>query len=149
MYAFEHQQQQLRRIIGRMKEEREGNAESSTARWYEAVKELHQEMHKHYKDQEIDWMLVHNSGCTIDDTELPHHVTSRPDLERFIEGAFRAFLLALPALPTIVTVARSSIDEYCPEEDVDLIQDGVLRELESRIGHEVDVTKTYNEEVLG
>ncbi|CAB0035314.1 unnamed protein product, partial [Trichogramma brassicae] len=71
------------------------------------LKELHQEMHKHYKDQEIDWMLVHNSGCTIDDTELPHHVTSRPDLERFIEGAFRAFLLALPALPTIVTVART------------------------------------------
>ena len=73
---------------------------------FEAVREIYDEMHRAYADAEIDWMLVHNAGCTIDDTELPHHVTSKADLERLIEGTFKSFLNALPALPTIVTVAR-------------------------------------------
>ncbi|KAJ8670522.1 hypothetical protein QAD02_001781 [Eretmocerus hayati] len=110
---------------------------------FDQVLEIYQEMHRVYKDQEIDWMLIHDAGCTIDDTELPHHVTTKADLECMIEGTFRSFLNALPAPPTIVTIARSCIDEYCPAEDVEQIQAGVLDELRQRIGSDIDVTLKY------
>lgn len=67
---------------------------------------LFQEVTSAYRDPEIDWMLVYNAGCTIDDTVLPDHVTEPNDLDRLINGTFRLFLAALPTLPTIVTIAR-------------------------------------------
>lgn len=73
---------------------------------YEAVTRLFQEVTSAYRDSEIDWMLVYNAGCTIDDTILPEHVTEPNDLDRLINGTFRLFLAALPTLPTIVTIAR-------------------------------------------
>lgn len=73
---------------------------------YEAVNRLFQEVTSAYRDSEIDWMLVYNAGCTIDDTILPEHVTESNDLDRLINGTFRLFLAALPTLPTIVTIAR-------------------------------------------
>lgn len=73
---------------------------------YDGVLQIYEEMHRVYRDSEIDWMQVHDAGCTVDDTELPHHVTNKPDLDRLIEGTFKSFLNALPALPTIVTIAR-------------------------------------------
>lgn len=73
---------------------------------YDAILEIYDDLHREYRESEIDWMLIHNAGCTIDDTELPHHVTSKVDLDRLIEGTFKSFLNALPAPPTIVTIAR-------------------------------------------
>lgn len=67
---------------------------------------LFQEVMSAYRDPEIDWMLVYNAGCTIDDTVLPEHVTDPNDLDRLINGTFRLFLAALPTLPTIVTISR-------------------------------------------
>lgn len=73
---------------------------------YEIVNRLFQEVTSAYRDSEIDWMLVYNAGCTIDDTILPEHVTESNDLDRLINGTFRLFLAALPTPPTIVTIAR-------------------------------------------
>ncbi|XP_047113575.1 UPF0489 protein C5orf22 homolog [Schistocerca piceifrons] len=73
--------------------------------------------------------MVHDAGCTCDDTELPHHVTTRPDIERLVAAVFRPLLGRLPGKPTIVTISRSSEDDYCPPEDVDFIQEAVLKEL--------------------
>ena len=70
------------------------------------VQHLCKEMTTFYKDSDIDWDIIHNAGCTIDDTELPHHETSKADIDRFIEGPFRSFLTALPTNPTIITIAR-------------------------------------------
>lgn len=73
---------------------------------YEVVREIFAEMKKCYPDREINWLLVHDAGCTIDDSELPHHVTSPTDLDRFIGGVFRSFLSIMPATPVSVTMAR-------------------------------------------
>jgi len=73
---------------------------------YEVVERIFREVMDAYKDSEIDWMLVYNAGCTIDDTVLPEHVTEPGDLDRLINETFRLFLAALPSSPTIVTIAR-------------------------------------------
>ncbi|KMQ99678.1 hypothetical protein RF55_1068 [Lasius niger] len=90
-------------------------------------------------------MLVYNAGCTIDDTILPEHVTEPNDLDRLINGTFRLFLAALPTSPTIVTIARSSEDDYTPLENVDQIQVDVLDQLRERLGPEIDVKLIYQE----
>ena len=73
---------------------------------YEAVELIYRELTSAYKQSEIDWKIIHDAGCTRDDTDLPHHVTTPNDLDRLINGTFRSFLTALPVPPTIVTIAR-------------------------------------------
>jgi hypothetical protein len=73
---------------------------------YEAVERIFREVMGAYRDSEIDWMLVYNAGCTIDDTVLPEHLTEPGDLDRLINETFRLFLATLPSPPTIVTIAR-------------------------------------------
>lgn len=145
--ARNEQLSELQELFSYLEEHRnlQGYEKSRTAR-YEAVELIYHEIMRCYKDSEINWTLVHDAGCTIDDTDLPHHVTSQQDLDRLITGTFRSFLAVLPAPPTIVTVARSSYDEYCPPEDVDQIQVGVLDELKQRIAAEVDTKLLYLEE---
>ncbi|TGZ53844.1 Uncharacterized protein DBV15_01836 [Temnothorax longispinosus] len=91
-------------------------------------------------------MLVYNAGSTIDDTVLPEHVTEPNDLDRLINGTFRLFLTALPTSPTIVTIARSSEDDYTPLESVDQIQVDVLDQLRERLGPEIDIKLIYQDE---
>lgn len=43
-----------------------------------------------------------------------------------------------------IICTRSSLDEYCPPEDVELIQAGVLDELRHRLGN-VDIKQPYLE----
>ena len=137
---------ELEGLFGYLEEHRslQGYEGEKSAR-YEAVQLIYREVTSVYKQSDVDWKLIHDAGCTRDDTDLPDHVTKQNDLDRLITGTFRSFLTALPALPTIVTIARSSEDEYCPPEDVDQIQVGVLDELRQRLG-EVDVRLTYQDE---
>ncbi|KAL6264615.1 hypothetical protein P5V15_004717 [Pogonomyrmex californicus] len=116
-----------------------------TLKTYEAVNLLCKEVRSVYKDSEVDWSLVYNAGCTIDDTVLPEHVTEPNDLDRLISGTFRSFLMALPTPPTIITIARSSDDDYTPGENVDQIQVDVLDQLREHLGSEIDIKLTYQE----
>ena len=41
------------------------------------IRDLRDSIVKSYGvDTSIDWEIVHNAGCTCDDTELPHHVST-------------------------------------------------------------------------
>ncbi|XP_011865695.1 PREDICTED: UPF0489 protein C5orf22 homolog [Vollenhovia emeryi] len=147
MIERNQQLSELKNLFGYLEEHRslKGYDGSKTSR-YEAVDRLFQEVISAYRDPEIDWMLVYNAGCTIDDTVLPDHVTEPNDLDRLINGTFRLFLAALPTSPTIVTVARSSEDDYTPVENVDQIQIDVLDQLRERLGSEIDVKLIYQDE---
>ena len=59
---------------------------------------------------EVDWLLVHNAGCTCDDTPLPHHVSGEDEIEAMM-GQIDTALAALhdaigQKRPRIITVAR-------------------------------------------
>ncbi|KAJ7408681.1 hypothetical protein WISP_119066 [Willisornis vidua] len=88
-----------------------------------------------------DYEMVHQAGLTCDYVELPHHVSTEDEVEGLIQS-IKALLKDMPK-PTLVTVARSSLDDYCPSEQVDIIQEKVLSLLGSVYGS-LDVHLDYS-----
>lgn len=88
------------------------------------------------KHETIDWVLINDAGCTLDVIDLPHHESSTEEIDELI-SKFSVFLSKLPTPPTIVTISRSSVDDYCPIEHVDLIQDKVVESLKQIYGEKI------------
>ncbi|GAB0086875.1 UPF0489 protein C5orf22 [Sergentomyia squamirostris] len=101
------------------------------------LEDFNEKTHKLYQDVEnlvreveeagirsIDWEIIHAAGCTLDSTPLPHHESTAEELQGAL-GEFREFLRKFPP-PTIVTISRSSEDDYCPQHQVDFIEKSVL-----------------------
>lgn len=89
----------------------------------------------------VDFALLHEAGCTCDDTELPHHVSSLSQISALVDIS-QDFLSHLPK-PTLVTIARSSSDDYCPASQVDHIQTEVLSMLQD-LYLEISLTEDYD-----
>ncbi|KAM3840352.1 UPF0489 protein C5orf22 homolog isoform 1-T1 [Vipera latastei] len=79
-----------------------------------------------------DYEMVHQAGLTCDYSEIPHHVSTEEEIESFVQS-IQHLLGSLPK-PTLVTIARSSLDDYCPAEQVEFIQEKVLNVLHSVYG---------------
>lgn len=104
------------------------DCDNPTLNEIESLKDL---LLKHYKEEEIDWLLIHDAGCTCDDTELPNHISTREEIDLML-SSFQSFLEVLPKDPTIITISRSTEDDYTPGEDVEYIQKKVLDILNRR-----------------
>lgn len=105
---------------------------------YDKIEELKIAMEENYADKDIDWKLVHDTGCTCDDSELPHHVSTAEELEVMFKS-FETFIELMSKEPVIVTISRSTEDDYTPFEQVEKIQDTVIRILKNRFNCEEPV----------
>ncbi|KAG7167078.1 UPF0489 protein C5orf22-like [Homarus americanus] len=90
---------------------------------------------------EVDWELVHDAGCTCDDEvhELPHHISSNEEIDLLMKSS--QYLITKFPAPVIITIARSSLDDYCPPDQVDKVQEGFCRFL--RETYNIDCKKHY------
>lgn len=87
-------------------------------------------------NDEITWQTIFDAGCTFDTNELPHHISSKDEINRLI-GHFKHFLESFRYTPAIITISRSSDDDYCPAKQVDFIQQLVLDTIFSVYGDRV------------
>ncbi|XP_051465261.1 UPF0489 protein C5orf22 homolog isoform X1 [Apus apus] len=118
--------------------------EETLQKWasYPGMKSLVQLVHSLKTRMESpDYEMVHQAGLTCDYVELPHHVSTEEEIEGLIQSV-KVLLKDIPK-PTLVTVARSSLDDYCPSEQVDIIQEKVLNLLGSVYGT-LDVHLDYS-----
>lgn len=99
--------------------------QESSSEYLEELRSIVSEIKKFYTVANIDWLLIHDIGCTCDDSGLPHHVSERNEIDRYV-SVFSRLIEFLPTCPIFVTISRSSEDDYCPPEDVDYIQSIVL-----------------------
>ncbi|RUS84208.1 hypothetical protein EGW08_008048, partial [Elysia chlorotica] len=90
--------------------------------------------------ESLTFLQLHDFGCTLDDTELPHHLSSQPQVAALM-SEIKVMLESLPR-PALVTIARSSDDGYCPKGEVDLYQRDILKMLEEIFGS-LTVTEHY------
>lgn len=84
------------------------------------------ELLKHYDT--IDWLIVHNAGCTIDNIELPNHHTDMADIAKSMDIVFN--FLPIIHNPAAITIALSTGDDYCPLESARFINESLLAKLE-------------------
>ncbi|KAM9024479.1 UPF0489 protein C5orf22 homolog isoform 1-T1 [Ara ararauna] len=118
--------------------------EETLQKWasYPGMKPLAQLVHSLKTRMESpDYEMVHQAGLTCDYVELPHHVSTEEEIEGLIKS-IKVLLKDTPK-PTLVTIARSSLDDYCPSEQVDIIQEKVLNLLGSVYGT-LDVHLDYS-----
>lgn len=104
--------------------------ESNSLVW-EKIKKLRDTILNFYSEKEVDWELIHDAGCTCDDSELPFHISTQEELE-IMFGRFERFLELLRIPPLIITISRSTEDDYTPGEDVEKIQAFVLDTLKEK-----------------
>lgn len=86
------------------------------------------------KRDKIDFEILHLYGSGIDSTDLPHHLSSSTELNQFftnLENFLNRYFLDALSRPGLITIARSSLDDYCPSNQVNLIQDKVLHLVEN------------------
>ena len=58
----------------------------------------------------------------------------------------RIFMQNLGSIPTIVTISRSSLDEFCPENQVEMIQAQMIDLLQALVGGDkLDIRHGYQE----
>lgn len=110
-------------------------SESISNLWFNLL-ELIDSIQQQYGSNKIEWMLYYDAGCTFDTNDLPHHESSDTEIDNLIE-LFKKFLKGMQIKPVIITISRSTVDDYCPAHQVEHIQNLVLNALKDVYGEEM------------
>ncbi|KAL9903493.1 misexpression suppressor of ras 6 [Glossina fuscipes fuscipes] len=125
----------LKRIFEHLEEKRtfEGLAKPDTnivsEEIFKKIENLADSLQKCYADDEIDWLVIFDSGSTTDTNGLPHHISTDTELELYYQQ-FKQFLIQMPHPPVLITMACSAEDDYCPRNQVNCIQERVVKILQ-------------------
>lgn len=84
----------------------------------------------------ISWKTYFDAGCTLDSNELPAHISTHEQIAELLI-LFKQFLRQLTDFPSLITISRSSDDDYCPPHQVDHIQEEVLKAIADVYGDKV------------
>lgn len=103
---------------------------------FKKIEKLAESLQKVYADDEIDWLLIFDSGSTTDTNGLPHHISSEVELNLYY-AQFKEFLKNLPHPPLLITMACSAEDDYCPRNQVSSIQERVVEILQEVFGDKI------------
>lgn len=94
----------------------------------EEISESLQQLIEIIRVNKLDIDIIHSYGCCLDDVSLPDHKSTKEEIltmadqfEDFLERYFSNKIQ-----PSIMTIARSSLDDYCPVDQVEFIQEEVL-----------------------
>lgn len=101
------------------------------------INNLLNEIDNNYNVENVGWMTIYDAGCTFDSTDLPHHISSNDEIIELVDS-FKKIINAIKFMPNIITIARSSDDNYCPAEQVDFIQKLVLDALADVYGDKLN-----------
>ncbi|XP_078367298.1 UPF0489 protein C5orf22-like [Oculina patagonica] len=93
------------------------------------------------KGEKPDYEMLHFSGMS---SEIPHHVSSLEKIDSLMDS-MATVLKSLPK-PTLITMARSSYDEYTPPDQVEHIQSSLLRVIRTCYGENISINKSYDTE---
>nr|XP_039262939.1 UPF0489 protein C5orf22-like [Styela clava] len=142
--CLENRQKLLNELKNMLLDIERGDNEKWTEKdTFSTLKYIYENVKKSDSGNEIDAALLHEFGCTCDDPELPHHVSTEAEINKLIKSV-EICLKNIGRPPTLVTVSRSSIDEYCPPHQVDNIQSKVVECLRDLFG-EIEVFYHYKD----
>lgn len=108
---------------------------------FEKIEYVVKVLQEHFKLDEIDFLLIHDAGCTWDTYGLPDHRSTDAEIDEAMELTEK-FLRSIPD-PIIITVSRSSEDDYCPADQIEMIQGKFLDTLQRVYGHRVEDSPIY------
>lgn len=98
---------------------------------------LIRDIKQYHSNNEIGWMTIFDAGCTFDSNELPHHISSEEEIIQLV-ATFKRFIEVFLYKPSIITISRSSEDDYCPAEQVELIQKLVIEAIYDVYGEQIN-----------
>ncbi|XP_045448945.1 UPF0489 protein C5orf22 homolog [Melitaea cinxia] len=76
--------------------------------------------------EQPDWWMIFAGGCTRDQGGLPHYISTQEEIKECVTKTLKVFLKHMPP-PVLITVARSTEDGYCPQDQINFIQSIVLQ----------------------
>lgn len=96
---------------------------------------------EHYDHSEVDFLLIHDAGCTWDTFGLPDHRSTPKEIEDAMKRT-ETLLTGLPD-PVIITISRSTEDDYCPADQVEEIQESLLKVLKEVYADRLEENPIY------
>jgi len=91
----------------------------------------------------LDIEILHEYGSSLDECQLPEHVSTNEEVCFMMDQMVQFLRIYMPRggslRPGCITIARSSLDDYCPVSQVDFIQEETLKRIREYFNKSNDI----------